>query len=91
MKDFLECIYAIVNGIIKKLNIKKRKQKTWATSVIFAVVFAVLISAVTCGVYFLYGQEPNGQLVMWGLCAALTIAAVVFIIRGHRKNWDPYG
>ena len=90
MKDFLECVYSIVNEIITKMNIKKKKTKTWATTIVFVCMFAILIAAVSCGVYFLYGQEPNGKLIMWGLTAALTIAAVVFVIRGHKKNWEPY-
>ena len=90
MRDFLECIYSLVNEIVKKFNIKKKKTKTWVTTIVFVLMFAVLIAAVGCGVYFLYGQAPNGNLVLWGLTAVLTIAAVVFVIRGHLKDWEPY-
>lgn len=90
MKDFLECIYSLVNEIVKKFNIKKKKTKTWVTTIVFVLMFAVLIAAAGCGVYFLYGQAPNGKLVLWGLTAVLTIAAVVFVIRGHLKDWEPY-
>ena len=90
MKDFLEAVYSLVDEIIKKLNIKDRKRKKWAMTIIFTVVFAVLIAAVALAVYFLYGTEPNGTLIVWGLTAVMTIAAIVFVIRGHLKEWEPY-
>ena len=90
MKDFLEAVYSLVSEIVKKFDIKNRKAKTWVTSIVFVLMFSVLIAAVACGVYFLYGQEPNGNLIVWGLTAVMTVAAIVFVIRGHLKNWEPY-
>ena len=90
MKDFLEAVYSLVNEIVKKFDIKKKKTKTWVTTIVFVLMFGARIGAVACGVFFLVEREPNRDLIVWGLTAVMTVAAVVFVIRGHLKSWEPY-
>ena len=89
MEAVLELLFTIAETIIDLIPFKTRKSRTWAMTALYLLLFVLVESVPIVGVVELYQQgSVAGTIVMVMFSAGIAIAAMVVLIRGHKRNWE---
>lgn len=91
MDGFLELLLTSLGEIISNWNYKDPRKRTWIMTGFFTLV-ALFTEAflIYTTVDFYRSRNAAGTIVFAVIAAAVLVAALFVIIRGHRNHWDRY-
>ena len=85
MEKFPAFMYKLICKITKGIQSDDPESRTWIMTVAAAFLFLVLIVGIA---WIFHMLLPYGAVIKWALPAVITLDAVGYILRGHKKNWE---
>ena len=88
MEWLLEILFYLADGIIRILPLKKEKSRNWALTVLYLLLFGIVVGTCVVGAVELHCQGSTaGTIVMSVFSVIGAMVATVLLIRGHRRGW----
>ena len=91
MDDFLELLLTILSEVLSNMKYKDPRKRTWVMTGFFSLLSLLLEGfMVWTAVDFYKDGNMAGAITFTVIAIGVLTAALIIIIRGHRRNWDHY-